>query len=617
MAVSSRVRVRAPELVGRRWLNTGGADLTLAQLRGRVVVLDFWTFCCVNCLHVLDELREVEARFPSELVVIGVHSPKFEHEGDPAAVEAAVERYAVHHPVLDDPLLTTWSAYTAKAWPTLVVVDPEGYVVATMSGEGHGPGLISLVTDLLEDHAAKGTLRQGDSPYAPPPPPVSALRFPGKVAAVGDGSFVMSDTAHHQVVHLESDLVTERARWGGPGDFDEPQGVLVLPPHIADRVGLDVLVADSVHHQVRGISFATNEILVVAGTGRQLRQRSGGGGALEQDLSTPWDLAWWQDRVIIAMAGIHQLWELRLDADPSGSTVRVLAGTSNEGLRDGPAGEAWLAQPSGLAVSADGSRLWIADSETSALRFLRGAADGEDGPSGGMPVLTTAVGQGLFDFGHRDGSAVEALLQHPLGVVELPDGSVAILDTYNGAVRRYDPARDEVTTLATGLAEPSDAVVELDGPDGDETARLVVVESAAHRLTRVALPAQAQRHLGPARTTHRPPTALAPGDVGLTVAFTPPAGQHLDDRWGDPTRLTVTSTPPGLLESGSGTDTGLTRALRFAPGIPDGTLHVAVQAAACDEGEHAACHLFQQDWGIPVILDASAPHELVLDLRGA
>ena len=133
----SRVRVRAPELVGRGWLNTGGRSLSLADLRGRVTVLDFWTFCCVNCLHVLDELRPVEAQFPDALTIIGVHSPKFEHEADADALAAAVERYAVHHPVLDDPELVTWKAYTARAWPTLVVLDPEGYVVAQHSGEGH------------------------------------------------------------------------------------------------------------------------------------------------------------------------------------------------------------------------------------------------------------------------------------------------------------------------------------------------------------------------------------------------------------------------------------------------------------------------------------------------
>ena len=169
-SLRARVKVRAPELVGRGWLNTGGRPLSLADLRGRVVVLDFWTFCCVNCLHVLDELRPVEEQFPDALTIIGVHSPKFEHEADADALAAAVERYAVHHPVLDDPELATWQAYTARAWPTLVVIDPEGYIVASMSGEGHAHGLSVLIEELIAEHTAKGTLRQGDSPYAAPPP---------------------------------------------------------------------------------------------------------------------------------------------------------------------------------------------------------------------------------------------------------------------------------------------------------------------------------------------------------------------------------------------------------------------------------------------------------------
>ena len=599
------VRVRAPELVGRRWLNTGGHDLTLAELRGRVVLLDFWTFCCVNCLHVIDELRIVEAQFPDDLVVIGVHSPKFEHEGEPAAVEAAVERYAVHHPVLDDPHLGMWQAYTARAWPTLVVVDPEGYVVASMSGEGHGPGIVSLVRDLLAEHGAKGTLRQSDSAYVAPPPPDSALRFPGKVAALPDGSFVVSDTAHHEVAHLEPDLVTERRRWGGAGVFDEPQGLLLLPAEEARRVGYDLLIADSVNHQVAAISFSDNAVRVVAGTGMPLRRREAGGVALHQDLSTPWDLAWWQGQVVVAMAGVHQLWSLTLDPDPAANVLRVLAGTTQEGLRDGPGPDAWLAQPSGLAAASGGERVWVADAETSALRTFSTAG------------LTTQVGTGLFDFGHRDGPAAAALLQHPLGVVELPDGSVAICDTYNGAIRRYDPRRDEVSTLATGLAEPSDALVEPAGPDPADGFRLVVVESAAHRLVRVAIPADAQRVNGPARRTQRPPTTLAPGEVDLTVAFDPPAGQKLDDRWGDPTQLVVSASPPELLVAGGGVGQGLRRALTLAPGIPAATLHVSVQAAACDtEGENPACHLFQQDWGIPLVMSPDGPRRLELDLRG-
>jgi thiol-disulfide isomerase/thioredoxin len=566
------------------------------------VLLDFWTFCCVNCLHVLDELRPVEERFPEELVVIGVHSPKFEHEGDPAAVEAAVERYAVGHAVLDDPELVTWQAYTARAWPTLVVVDPEGYIVASMSGEGHGPGIAGLVEELVAEHAAKGTLRRGNAPYAPPPPPASALRFPGKAALLPDGSFVVSDTAHHQVVQLEPDLETERRRWGGAGELDEPQGVLLLPADVAAEVGYDLLVADSVHHQVKGISLSDNDIRLVAGTGAPLRRREAGGPALDQDLSTPWDLAWWDGRVVVAMAGIHQLWGLTLDPDPARGRLEVLAGTTQEGLRDGPGDTAWLAQPSGLATSADGLRVWVADSETSALRTW--SAEG----------LTTQVGTGLFDFGHRDGPAGEARLQHPLGVAPLPDGSVAICDTYNGAIRRFDPATNRVSTLAPGLAEPSDAVVEW---GDDATARLVVVESAAHRLVRVAIPADAQEVVGPARQTHRPPTAIAAGPVELVVAFEPPSGQKLDDRWGDPTRLVVSASPPELLLVGDGAGPGLTRPLTVAAGIPAGTLHVSVQAAACDiAGENPACHLFQQDWGIPVTVDAAGPARVVLDLRG-
>lgn len=608
----SRVRVRAPELVGRGWLNTGGDWLCLADLRGRVVVLDFWTFCCVNCLHVLDELRPLEARFTDSLVLIGVHSPKFDHEAGSEALVDAVERYGVHHPVLDDPDLVTWQAYAAKAWPTLVVIDPEGYVVASMSGEGHAHGLTVLTEELIALHATKGTLRLGDAPYVPPPAPATALRFPGKAIALLDGSFLVSDTAHHQLVHLEADLDTERARIGGPNHFQEPQGLVLLPPGVAARVGYDVVVADSVNHQIKGVRLADGHVLTLAGTGRQLHERSGSGPALTQDLSTPWDVAWFIDRVVIAMAGVHQLWVLHLATDPDDNTVAVLAGTSAEGILDGVAHEAWFAQPSGLATSEDGQRLWVADSETSALRSVSETESGFE--------VETHIGQGLFEFGHRDGAADQALLQHPLGVTVLPDGSVAISDTYNGAIRRFDPTTREVSTLMTDLREPSDAVVEI----VDGLASLVVVESAGHQLVRVPIPAAAQRVEGPARHSLRPATLLPPGPVSLVISFIPPTGQKLDHRSGDPTRLIVASTPAELLVQGSGSARGLKRQLTLAHDVGGGVLHVSVQAAACDGypdtgeyPEHAACHMYQQDWGIPVVIDTAAPAELHLDLRGA
>jgi thiol-disulfide isomerase/thioredoxin len=164
-SVRTSYKVRASELAGRNWLNTGGKQLDLGDFRGKITILDFWTFCCINCLHVLDELRPLEAKYSDVLVTVGVHSPKFEYEADPVALAAAVERYEIHHPVLDDPELLTWQAYAARAWPTLVVIDPEGYIVAHLSGEGHAGGLESLVEELIAEHDAKGTLHRGTGPY--------------------------------------------------------------------------------------------------------------------------------------------------------------------------------------------------------------------------------------------------------------------------------------------------------------------------------------------------------------------------------------------------------------------------------------------------------------------
>ena len=610
--VSTGVRVRAPELRGRGWLNTGGRELSLADLRGKVVLIDFWTFCCINCLHVLDELRPLEERYADVLVTVGVHSPKFEHEADPDALAAAVERYAVHHPVLDDPDLVTWQAYTARAWPTLVVVDPEGYVVAQLSGEGHGHALARLVADLVAEHDTKGTLHRGDGPYVPPPPPDTDLRFPGKAVRLPGGTLLVSDSGHHSVVELAEDAETVLRRIGSgergltdgeasTARFAEPQGLCLLPPDVASKVGYDVVVADTANHALRGVRLDTGRVARVAGTGQQWMQ--GDAQPVEGDpgtpLSSPWDVAWSPAlrQVVVAMAGIHQLWLF----DPVAPSVGVWAGTSNEGLVDGPLATAWFAQPSGLAV--DGTRLWLADAETSSLRVV------DDG------AVTTAVGRGLFDFGHVDGPAAQALLQHPLGVTALPDGSVAVSDTYNGAVRRYDPATGEVTTLLAGLAEPSAALV--------EGQHLLVVESAAHRLTRLRLPDAAQVVDGTARRTHRPVTEVAPGEVDLEVVFTPPPGQKLDDRYGPATRLVVSATPPGLLKEGDGTGTDLARRITLDGHVGDGVLHVAARAASCDEptaeggaAEFPACHVHQQDWGVPVRVVDGAPSSLTLHLAG-
>ena len=681
-------RVRASELLGRNWLNTGGQTLGLESLRGKVVILDFWTFCCINCLHVLDELRPLEARFQDVLVTVGVHSPKFEHEADPDALAAAVERYDIQHPVLDDPELVTWQAYSARAWPTLVVVDPEGYIAAHLSGEGHVAGLTSLVEELVAEHEAKGTLHRGNGPYVPPEPVARDLKFPGKAIALGTrgskpGTFLVADTGHHRLVELSDDLTTVVRTLGGVGSeaaaataaggadpagtpgtkgladggpaevlFNEPQGLALLPEDVAAAVGYDVVVADSVNHRLRGVRLSDGAVRTVAGNGVQRlidpeRAREAadpgtettlslapfGTDPLHTSLSSPWDVLWStaEDTLVVAMAGTHQLFSF----DPRTGDLAVYAGTGLEGLEDGDPTVAWFAQSSGLAESTDGT-IWVADSESSALRRIT-PADPTAADGALSRQVSSAVGTGLFDFGFRDGAPDQARLQHPLGVAALPDGSVLVADTYNGAIRRYAPAgvaadgrptEASVSTLARGLKEPSDILVE---PDAEgNAASIVVVETNAHQLVRLSVPQEYLQVDEGALQTQRPRTAVAAGELELTVAFEAPTGQKLDDRWGDPTQLKISSSPEDLLLGGEGTSTGLARTLRINPDIPEGVLHITARAASCDgeKGQpipdHAACHLYQQDWGIPVTVHADPAGDgevlpetrLDLDLRG-
>ena len=710
-------KVRAPELTGRGWLNTGGKSVNLSDLRGKIVIVDFWTFCCINCLHVLDELRELERQHSDVLVIIGVHSPKFEHEADPAALAAAVDRYEVHHPVLDDPQLTTWSAYGARAWPTLYVIDPEGYIVSQMAGEGHASAIAALVDQLITEHEAKGSLHRGQGPYVPPEPVASTLKFPAKLTqwrtpGTGErGNLLVADSGHHSIAEMLSDGETLVRRIGsgqrglvdGPSDvarFSEPNGLLLLPPMVRRHVGYDLLVADTVNHALRGVRLSDGYVRTVAGTGEQFMVGGqenvvadaevgavtgaglAGPRAYDVDsrevlparsvkLSSPWDVAWSQSlgQVVVAMAGNHTLWAFDPMAWDGQGSISLLAGTLNEGLVDGADVDAWFAQPSGLAVvdtdQADAEVLWLADSETSALRRIDlTRASLLTGAKAGVTV-TSVVGHGLFDFGHRDGDASQALLQHPLGLALLPDGSVVVADTYNGAIRRYEagPAGSggagaeagaslgaggeaelglaavagghagagpvaTVTTLATGLAEPSDILVETDVERGSIT--LLVVESAAHRLTRIALPASLAGEVmdGGARRTQRPATPIKAGAVRLDVPFTPAPGQKLDDRWGPSTSLQVSATPADLLLEGAGNGTDLFRDLVINPEVTSGVLHVTAKAASCDvvpldpvTGQpdpdvFPACHLAQQDWGVPITVDPQGQTSLNLPLRG-
>ncbi len=597
-------RVRAPALNARGgWLNTGGVNVTLAQLRGKIVLLDFWTFACANCLHVLDELRDVEERYRDVLVVIGVHSPKFQHETSHDAVVAAVARYEVNHPVLDDPDMHLWQQYAVHAWPTLVLIDPAGYVVAQAAGEGQAGALSVLIDSLIAEFDARGELRRGAGPYVAPPAVGGDLRFPAKAIALPGGSLLVADAGHNQLVELAADSSVlrrigsgARGQWDGPADeatFAEPGGLALLPRGLAP---FDVVVADTANHVLRGIRLADGAVVATIDLSVGLSDARTITGAVPTVLS-PWDVVWWPARelVVVACAGVHLL----VGWSPALKEVSILAGTTVEGLKDGPALDGWLAQPSGLAVDQD--RLWFVDAETSSLRSL--SIDGQ---------LHTYVGAGLFDFGLVDGPAASARLQHPLGVAVLDDHSIAIADTYNGAIRRYDPKSDQVSTVALGLDEPSGLVA-----SGDA---LLVVESGAHRITGVTL------EDGPGLVTAadpmavaRPITELGSGSVLLDVVFTVAPGRKLDESEGPATRIEVSASPPSLLVSGGGRHTSLQVPLVLAEGGPtNGVINVTAQAASCDDDEspNPACYLSRQDWGVPVRITSGGSDRLELMLFG-
>ncbi|MCS6712200.1 redoxin domain-containing protein [Brachybacterium sp. EF45031] len=621
-------RVRGSALRGRGWLNTGGGEITLEQLRGKVVVLDFWTFCCVNCLHVLDELRPVEEKWAQEMVVIGVHSPKFEFEKDPDALAANVERYEVTHPVLDDPELRTWSEYGARAWPTLVVLDTHGRIASTLSGEGHAENLDALIGRLVAEGEADGSLVRGPAPTVLEARTEQPLRYPSKVVRLDDGRLVVSDAGQHRLVVFADDGVTvdevigsgRRGYADGEAEeaaFAEPNGIVALPEDVADAAGYDLLVADTANHRLRGIRLGRNRLLrgrsattvtTVAGSGTQWMQGRqlpvGGGDPLTFDLSTPWDLTWSSvlNSVVITMAGIHQIWTF----DPRRGALAVLGGTTQEGLVDGALVRSWWAQPSGADELPDG-RIVIADSETSAVRVIDPQTF----------TVRTLVGEGLFDFGHVDGPLEGARLQHPLGVTALPDGRIAVSDTYNGAIRLIDETAGSVVTVATDLAEPSGAVV---GVPVDGIGQLVVVESGAHRLTWVSIAKAAEQVIDEgARRSERPVTEIGPGPLRVRVTFTPPPGHKLDDSLGPSTQVSISTTPRGMLRSGGGTSTELERTIELDPELTEGVLHVNARAASCDADpsvEFPACHMHQQDWGVPFRVVDGGPDHLDLALLG-
>ena len=441
--------IAAPSLEGAvAWLNVA-APITMEQLRGKVVVLDFWTYGCVNCMHILRDLKTLEQRFPEELVIIGIHSPKFTNEKDTENLKRILVRYEIEHPVANDAGLEIWRRYGVQAWPTRVIIDPAGNLVGTAMGEGNLDGFIGAIRTVVRVFDERGEIDR--TPLAldleRSRHPDRALLYPGKVLAdEATGRLFIADSNHNRIVvsSLDGKLI-ETIGSGLQGDNDGifPQARFYRPQGLVLGADNELYVADTENHEIRVVDFPARAVHTVAGTGKQGAWSGEGGEAMRIDLNSPWDLALKPGILIIAMAGPHQIWVVDLLHD----RAYPYAGTGEEARKDGPVNVATFAQPSGLAL--DGNTLYVADAEANIIRAL-------ELPPGN--TVDTVAGGDLFKFGDEDGQGDAARLQHPLAVAVYA-GRVLIADTYNHKIKMLDPATRQVTTFA-GTGKPG----HVDGP---------------------------------------------------------------------------------------------------------------------------------------------------------
>jgi thiol-disulfide isomerase/thioredoxin len=494
---------------GTGWINSGPIDLS--ELRGKVVLLDFWTFCCINCHHVLPDLAKLEEKYKNELVVIGVHTAKFPAERDTDNIRRKVREYRVQHPVINDANAVIWNRFGVNSWPTLVLLDAAGKYVGSISGEGHFSELDRAIGQLVESARERGELnttplkflpemeRHGDTP----------LLFPGKIFADTAGKrLFISDTGHNRII--QTTLVGKEPVVIGTGAegfidgeynkarFNRPQGVFVD--------GDTLYVADTENHAIRAVDLKNRQVSTIAGTGSQSgaapnQPESGLGPNIA--ISSPWDITRIpnEQALYIAMAGPHQIWRYDLTTKMIGR----FAGSGVENIVDGRLLDANFAQPSG--ITTDGVDLYVADSEVSGIREIVPAR------AGNPPLVHTLVGQGLFKFGDIDGQGPRVRLQHCLGVA-YDSGNVYIADTYNNKIKILHPRTRTVKAMVGGkVAGDSDKPPHFYEPGGLTVAgnTLYVADTNNHKIKVVNITTHEVdtmpiEGLTPPKAVRRPPT---------------------------------------------------------------------------------------------------------------
>jgi DNA-binding beta-propeller fold protein YncE len=412
-----------------------------------------------------------------------VHSGKFIAERVTDNIRTATRRLHIHHPVVNDRHFRTWRAYNVSAWPTVMLVSPDGKIIGMHAGEFSFEDFDRVIYALEQVYDQAGMLDRSPLkfPLDPEPPVNSPLRFPGKVLADPQANrLFIVDTGNNRVLvaRVTGDGKATVVQTIGSGeeamrDGTFSEAALHAPEGMALQVNT-LYIADTENHSIRAAHLDTGTLETVAGTGEQGYTRTGGVGT-SAALNSPWDLLVRDNWLYVAMAGTHQLWRMDLQS----REVRPFVGSGRENIDDGPNPRATLAQPSGLTT--DGQRLYFADSESSALR----AADFD--PNGHTQTL---LGEGLFEFGDKDGKSLSVRLQHNLGV-SYHNGKIYIADTYNNKVKTYDLATKEChTSLGSGnkadLYEPGGLSVWA----GEDESRLYVADTNNHRVLQSVIDAE-------------------------------------------------------------------------------------------------------------------------------
>ena len=603
--------VNAPDFPpGLDWLNTDN-PLSMKQLRGKIVLLDFWTYCCINCMHVLEDLKRLERKYSEELVVIGVHSAKFDAEKDTDRIREAILRYGIEHPVVNDAEMRVWQEYAVRAWPSFMLIDPLGKVFGTHSGEQVFDLFDKVISQMVQHYDADGELRRGPFQTVSEASrvPDSLLSFPGKVLADAERRrLFIADSNHHRIVvaSLDDGAVLEVIGGCGSGfadgtsetaRFSQPQGMAV------DSETL--YVADTGNHAIRVVDLKNRDVTTLVGDGQQDTEWDSQPGHLAgRRLNSPWDLHFAHGVLFVAMAGNHQIFGIDLE----GGYMASHAGSGREDHVDGPLMAAALAQPSG--ITSDGENLFVADSEISSIRAV--SLD----PRGGH--VRTVVGKGLFDFGDIDGVGNEVRLQHPLGVA-YAERKLFVADTYNNKIKSIALPLLHAKTLAgggeAGCRDGDASEAQFNQPGGLSYAmgKLYVADTNNHAIREVDVqtgtvsswPLRDAARLVPPPSAPQtiPEHTVRPGTVTVRLHVRLPAGHVL---------------APGA-SSGATLRTGeRVFPTVFADGIAETSLeisqdeiiHVDAMIYYCTSGLGGACYCYNSTLVVPLRSDPTGPAEV-------